>query len=85
MYASSSSEENSSIRAIEVAPKLSVKIFSCVNPEMQLEIIKRYLHDVRLGNVEMNFSFLQMLRDYRYKTYVDIRYFVENSGSNIDL
>ncbi len=60
-------------------------IYSCVNPEMQLEMIKRYLHDVRLGNVEMNFSFLQMLRDYRYKTYVDIRYFVENSGSNIDL
>lgn len=60
-------------------------IYSCVNPEMQLNIIKRYLHDVRLGNVEMNFSFLQMLRDYRYKPYVDIRYFVEKSGSNIDL
>lgn len=60
-------------------------IYSCVNPEMQLNIIKRYMHDVRLGNVDLNFTFLQMLRDYRYKTYVDIRYFIENAGSNIDL
>ena len=60
-------------------------IYSCVHPKVQLSIIKRFLHDVRLDVIEMNYTFLQLLRDVRFKQYVDIRYFIENAGANIDL
>jgi hypothetical protein len=52
---------------------------------MQLQIIKRYLHDVRLHVVDINYDYIKNFRDIRYYSLVDIRYFIERPGANIDL
>ena len=60
-------------------------IYSYVKPDMQLQIIKRYLHDVRLHVVDINYDFIKKFRDIRYYSLADIRYFIERPGANIDL
>lgn len=60
-------------------------IFSYVNPLQQLSIVKRYLHDVRLNLIEVDFTLLEYLRDVRYQAFVDNRYFITTPGDNIDL
>lgn len=60
-------------------------IYACVDSIMQLSIVKRYLHDVRLILTQVDYSLLKNLRDVRYQSYIDIRYFVTKPGDNIDL
>lgn len=60
-------------------------IYSYVAPLMQLSILKRYLHDVRINLTEVDFTLLQNMRDIRYQAYVDIRYFISTPGDNMDL
>ena len=60
-------------------------IYSYVAPLMQLSIVKRYLHDVRINITEVDFTLLQNMRDIRYQAYVDIRYFISTPGDNMDL
>ena len=60
-------------------------IYSYVAPLMQLSIVKRYLHDVRINLIEVDFALLQNMRDIRYQAYVDIRYFISTPGDNMDL
>lgn len=60
-------------------------IYSYVAPLTQLSIIKRYLHDIRIKLIEIDFSLIQNMRDVRYQSYVDIRYFITTPGDNIDL
>ena len=60
-------------------------IYSFVKPNMRLNIIKRYLHDVRIRVVDIDYNFIKNFRDIRYYGLVIIRYFVEQPGANIDL
>lgn len=60
-------------------------IFSFVGPLMQLKIVKRYLHDVRLKLTEADFALLEHFRDCRSQAFIDIRYFITTPGDNIDL
>ena len=61
------------------------EVFSYVSPLRQLSIVKRYLHDVRINVQTLDLALLTNLRDQRYKTFIDVRYFIENAGSNIEL
>lgn len=40
-------------------------IYACVDPIMQLSVVKRYLHDVRLDLVPFDDSLIRNLRDVR--------------------
>ena len=70
-------------------------VYSFVNSSTQLSIVKRYLHDVRLKLINIDFSLLERFRDIslfderyknvRYQAFVDIRYYVTNPGDAIDL
>lgn len=60
-------------------------IYSYVSPLRQLSIVKRYLHDVRIKLIDVDFTLLQKMRDFRYQAYVDIRYFITIPGDNMDL
>lgn len=61
------------------------ELFSYVDPLTQLSIVKRYLHDIRINLIEIDYSLIQNMRDTRYQAYVDVRYFVTTPGDNIDL
>ena len=60
-------------------------IYSYIDPNNQLSLVKRYLHDVRLQIITPDFSLLQKFKDVRYQNFVDIRYFFSNPGRNIDM
>lgn len=60
-------------------------IYACIDPIMQLSVVKRYLHDVRLDLVPFDDSLIRNLRDVRSHSYIDIRYFITKPGDNIDL
>lgn len=62
------------------------EIFSYVDCSTQLSIIKRYLHDIRNKNTEVDYSLLEKMRDFRnYGVYANIRYFVTKPGDNKEL
>jgi hypothetical protein len=61
------------------------EIHSFVNSSTQLSLVKRYLHDVRVHNVEIDYDFIKTLRDVKYSGLFYSRYFIEKSGDNIDL
>lgn len=61
------------------------EIHSFVNVPTQLAIAKRYLHDVRLHTVELDFNFIKTLRDVKYRGLFHVRNFIERPGDNIDL
>ena len=61
------------------------EIHSYVNTSTQLSIALRYLHDVRLQTLNIDFKFIKALRDLRYPTLFHIRNFIERPGDNIDL
>lgn len=58
-------------------------IFSYVSAYEQMDIIKRYLHDVRKEIVEFDENVISGFRDYKYPGCVDGRYFIERPGFNI--
>lgn len=58
-------------------------IYSYVNVLEQMDIIKRYLHDVRHKIVNFDEEIIQGFRSYKYPVCVDGRYFIERPGSNI--
>lgn len=58
-------------------------IFSYVSVYEQMNIIKRYLHDVRNNIVEFDENVIKGFRDYKYPGCVDGRYFIERPGTNI--
>lgn len=60
-------------------------IYSYVGSLVQLSIVKRYLHDVRIKLIDTDYLLMQKLRDIRLQAYVDIRYFITQPGDNIDL
>ena len=60
-------------------------VYSYVRSQTQLSIVKRYLHDVRIKLIDIDFSLIQNMRDTRYQMFVDIRYFITTPGDNIDL
>lgn len=60
-------------------------IHSYVNPSTQLAIVKRYLHDVRLNTVPMDYDFIRALRNLKYSTLFHVRNFIERPGDNINL
>ena len=60
-------------------------VYSYVSSRTQLSIVKRYLHDVRINLIEIDFSLIQNMRDTRYQAFVDNRYFITTPGDNIDL
>jgi len=60
-------------------------IYSYVEPGTRLHIVKRYLHDVRLHIVDIDYNLLKNFRDIRNYSFVDIRYFIERPGANIDM
>ena len=61
------------------------EIHSFVNAAAQLDIAKRYLHDVRLHTVEIDYNFIKTLRDVKYPALFHVRNFIERPGDNIDL
>ena len=60
-------------------------VYSYVNSLTQLSIVKRYLHDVRIKLIEIDYTLIQNMRDTRCQAFVDIRYFITTPGDNIDL
>lgn len=58
-------------------------IYSYVNVHEQMDIIKRYLHDVRHKIVDFDEKIIKGFRDYKYQGCVDGRYFIERPGTNI--
>ncbi len=60
-------------------------IYSIVDPKTQLSIVKRYLHDVRLNIINLDFSLISWFRDCEYKDQIDIRYFITNPGDNLNI
>ena len=58
-------------------------IYSYVSVPEQMEIIKRYLHDVRLKIANFDEKIIESFRDYKYRVCVDCRYFMERPSTNI--
>lgn len=61
------------------------EIHSYVDSSTQLTIAKRYLHDVRLHTIELDYNFIKNLRDLKFPTLFHIRNFIERPGDCIDL
>lgn len=60
-------------------------IFSYVDSDTQISIINRYIEDVRLKLIEVDYTLIQRLRDCRYQQTVDIRNFIFNPSDSINL
>ena len=61
------------------------EIHSYVNSSLQLSIVKRYLHDVRLHTIDLDYNFINNLRNLKYPMLFHIRNFIERPGDFIDL
>lgn len=60
-------------------------IYSLVSDKRQLEIIQRYFHDVRLGNVSLDVKLLEQFRNNDYLEFMRYRYCINTPGCKINI
>lgn len=52
-------------------------LFSLVSEPIRLEIVKRYFHDIRLGNTQFDCNLLAQFKDNKFDDFIRFRYSIE--------
>lgn len=60
-------------------------LFSIVSEPIRLEIVKRYFHDIRLGNTVFNADLVMQFKDNRFDEFIRYRYATETPTERIVL
>lgn len=64
---------------------LLISLFSIVSPKTQLDIVKRYFHDIRLGKTSFNLSLVEQFKDNKFGDFIKYRYCLETPDAPINL
>lgn len=62
-----------------------VPLFSLVSEPIRFYIIKRYFHDIRLGNITFDTELLSQFKDNKYEEFIRYRYATETPAERIIL
>lgn len=61
------------------------RIFSVVSEPTRLEIVRRYFHDIRLGNTMFDSNIISQFKDNKYDDFVRYRYAIETPTDSVVL
>lgn len=62
-----------------------ISLYSSVSERVRLKIVKRYFHDIRLGNTTFDIQLLQQFVNNRYDDFIMFRYCTETPSDSIIL
>lgn len=60
-------------------------VFSMLNEQLRLEIVKRYFHDIRLGHTQIDINLLGQFKDNDYEDFIIYRYCIETPAEPVNL
>lgn len=62
---------------------LLVSVYSMISQDLQLKLIKRYFHDIRLRNTKLDINILQQFKNNKYGTFIRYRHCINNPEETI--
>jgi len=60
-------------------------VFSMLNENKRLDVVKRYFHDIRLGHTKIDFSIISQFKDNDFGEFIRYRYCIESPAEPIIL
>ena len=60
-------------------------VFAMLNEDHRLNIVKRYFHDVRLGNTTLDFSIIEQFKENDYDEFIRYRYCINTPSEPVIL
>lgn len=60
-------------------------VFSMLNENKRLGVVKRYFHDIRLGHTKIDFSIISQFKDNDFGEFIRYRYCIESPAEPIIL
>ena len=65
--------------------RLLKSIYPLVSEKCQLKIVKRYFHDVRLGNISFDVNVIKQFKDNDYEEFIRYRYCINTPSCKINI